>query len=264
MKPIVFLGGGRITTALVAGLRLANYKKPLLVHDRHPEKMRKLSREFSVVFEADLRRAVQQAGMLVVAVRPDSVFDLLTKIGKSNRPVLAVSVAAGIPLSLLRARVGFPVQWSRAMPSPACRSCNGLTAVTFPRSSSKGVRAQVKSFFANVGQVLEIQESQFDAFTVTYSCSHGYHALTTLARAGKILGLDHETALIAAAHALADGILSWRKSKIRLADLLREAATPGGIAATTMAAMDKAGYARAVERGLRSGLKRAKANAKLH
>jgi len=263
VKPTVFLGGGRITTALIAGLRLANYKKPILVHDRHPEKLRKLSRDFPAVAETDLRRAVQQAGMLVVAVRPDSVFDLLSKIGRLQRPVLAVSLAAGIPLALLRARLGSPVQWARAMPSPACRSGHGLTAVTFPRSSAKQVRARVKSFFATVGAVLEIPESQFDAFTVTYSCSHGYHALATLARAGQRLGLDRRTARTAAAHALADGILSWRQSKVSLEHLLQEAATPGGIAATTMASMDKAGYARAVERGLQAGLKKAKANAKL-
>jgi pyrroline-5-carboxylate reductase len=32
----VFLGGGRITNALVAGLRLAKYDKPIIVHDRNP------------------------------------------------------------------------------------------------------------------------------------------------------------------------------------------------------------------------------------
>jgi pyrroline-5-carboxylate reductase len=44
--------------------------------------------------------------------------------------------------------------------------------------------------------------------------------------------------------------------------LLHEAATPGGIAATTMASMDKLGYKRIVEQGLRAGMSRAKKNAK--
>jgi pyrroline-5-carboxylate reductase len=61
---------------------------------------------------------------------------------------------------------------------------------------------------------------------------------------------------------LADGILSWREGNIRLNDLLEEAATPGGIAAATMSDMDRGGYERIVERGLRAGLARAKANAK--
>ena len=41
-KAIVFLGGGRITSALVAGLRLARDARAIVVYDRNPEKMRAL------------------------------------------------------------------------------------------------------------------------------------------------------------------------------------------------------------------------------
>jgi len=116
--------------------------------------------------------------------------------------------------------------------------------------------------FARVGDVREIPESRLDAFTVTYSTSHGYHALATLAGAAERVGLDRKSALIAAAHGLADGILLWRDGNISVQELVHEAATPGGIAATVMEAMDKAGYAGMVERALRAGLARAKANAK--
>jgi pyrroline-5-carboxylate reductase len=262
VKLTVFLGGGRITTALIAGLRLANYKGRIVVHDRNPEKLRRLEREFSVIIEPELHRAVNSAGLLVIAVRPDSVGGLLQQIGKARKPVLAVSLAAGIPLSNLKSQLGPPAQWARAMPSPACRSRRGLTAVTFPQSLPRPARTEVKRFFSNVGPVLEVPESKFDAFTVTYSCSHGYHALAALARAGEKIGLDRKTALTAAAHALADGVLSWREGKIRLEDLLHEAATPGGIAAATMAAMDRNGYLRTVERGLKAGLAKAQTNAK--
>ena len=57
---------------------------------------------------------------------------------------------------------------------------------------------------------------------------------------------------VAAAHALADGINHWRAANIPLDRLLDEAATPGGVAATTMSAMDKAGHRRAVEKGLQA------------
>src|SRR5712692_7565624 len=50
-----------------------------------------------------------------------------------------------------------------------------------------------------------------------------------LAGAAQKLGLDQKTALTAAAHALADGIVSWREGDISSNYLLREAATPGGI-----------------------------------
>jgi pyrroline-5-carboxylate reductase len=261
ISAIVFLGGGRITGALLAGLRLANYDQPIVVHDRHPQKLRQLRMQYGVKVEPDLHRAIEQARFLIVAVRPDSVRELLQQIGRV-RPTITVSLAAGIPLKTLRAWMGLPVRWARAMPSPVARSGHGLTALTFDRDFPTASRREVRNFFASVGQVLEIPESKFDAFTVTYSSSHGYHALAALAGAAEKLGLDCKTAMTAAAHALADGVLAWRESNISLDALLHEAATPGGIAAATLASIDKSGYKRVVEKGLQAGMNRARKNAK--
>jgi pyrroline-5-carboxylate reductase len=256
----VFLGGGRITSALVAGLRLANYETPIVVHDRHARKLQQLKRHYGVEIEPDLSRAVARAGLLIMAVQPDFINHLLEGIG--SRPIIAVSLAAGVPLAKLRAQLEPPVHWARAMPSPACRSGRGLTAVTFERAMSSIARHRVKELFAKVGSVIEIPETRFDAFTVTYSPSHGYHALATLAGAAEKLGLPRKIALTAAAHALADGILFWRENETTLFDLLNEAATPDGIAATVMSSMDAAGYKRIVERSLQKGLMRTRKNAR--
>jgi pyrroline-5-carboxylate reductase len=262
MTRVVFLGSGRITTALVAGLKLASARYQVLVHDRNWRRMRQLERIYGALSEPDLRRAVAQADLLIVAVRPDSVPQLFRQIGTIKRPVLAVSVAAGIPLRQLISGLGPPVRWARAMPSPVSRANRGLTGLTFSRSLSPTDRARIRKFFAHFGEVIEIPEKKFDAFTVAYSPSHGYHALHTLALAAAHAGLDRKTALLAAAHALSDSIAAWRKSEHSLQSLLHEAATPGGIAAATMDAMDAAAYGRAVQRGISAGLQRARANAK--
>ena len=48
MKATVFLGGGRITSALAAGLRLAGDAREIVVYDRNPAKLRALRREAGV------------------------------------------------------------------------------------------------------------------------------------------------------------------------------------------------------------------------
>jgi pyrroline-5-carboxylate reductase len=264
MKAIVFLGGGRITSALAAGLRLAGNNRPIVVYDRHPDKLRALRRESRVEMARDLTSAVQRAEMLIVAVRPASVMEMLDEVAACGvaAPKLCISLAAGIPLRNLGARMGPPVHWARAMPSPVCRIGRGLTPVSFDRSVAKAERVRVRRLFAQVGPVLEIPDRQMDAITATHSPSHGYHALATLAKAAERAGLDRATALTAAAHALGDAISYWRESGQSLDDLLHEAATPGGIAAATMAAMNEAGYSRAVEKGIRAGIRRARMNAK--
>ncbi len=262
MSTVVFLGGGRITSAMLAGLRLGKSKHQLVVHDRNPYKLRDLKKRYVVAIEPNLNRAVKQADMLIIAVRPSSVRELLDSAGKINQARLAISLAAGVPLRALSTWAGPPVKWVRAMPSPVCRSGRGLTAVTFPRSLPRADRRRVHDFFASFGQVVEMPENKLDAFTVTFSCSHGYHALATLARAAQEAGLDRKTALRASAHALADGTVAWRDGKHSLESLLEEAATPGGVAAATMSAMDAAGYGRAVRQGVAAGLRRARMNAR--
>ncbi len=271
MSKVVFLGGGRITSAMLAGLRLAKTRHRLIVHDRNPGKLRNLQKRYAVAGEPDLNNAVKRADVLIVAVRPSSVRELLgivgKEVGKVNRTSLrqhaplAVSLAAGVPLRVLSKLVGPPVQWARAMPSPVCRSGRGLTAVTFPRFVPRADRKRVQDLFAGFGQVVEVPESKFDAFTVIYSCSHGYHALATLARIAQAAGLDRKTALLASAHALADGIIAWRDGNDSLESLLEEAVTPGGIAAATVNKTDAAGYGRAVRQGVAAGVRRARANA---
>ncbi len=262
MKATVFLGGGRITSALVAGLQLAKYERPIIVHDRNLKKLRQLKSQYRLIIEPDLHRAVEAAGLLLVAVRPDSVRELLKEIGEIRRPLTVVSLAAGVPLPKLQTRSGRLARWARAMPSPASRRGRGLTAVAFGRGLSLAARNQVRNLFSQIGPVLEIPESKFDAFTVTYSSSHGYHALTALVRAAETIGLNAASARIAAAHALADGILGWREGKLPLDHLLREAATPGGIAAAVMNELDREGYQKIIERGLRAGIKQARKNAR--
>lgn len=264
MKDTVFLGAGRITSALVAGLRLAEYGQPIVVHDRHFKKLQQLKRQHGVVIEADLLSAVKSAHLLIIAVRPVSVRELLKQIfAATNRRLMVVSLVAGIPLSTLQAALPSPVRWARAMPSPVCRSRQGLTGLAFGRDVSTANRAQVRALFSLMGAVVEIPEKQFDAFTVTYSSSHGYHALSALVAAAEAAGLDRKTAHLAAAHALADGIAAWRTGKLPLKKLLEEAATPGGIAAAVMESLDRAAYQKIVAQGLLAGLKQAQKNATL-
>lgn len=263
---VFFLGGGRITSALIAGLRLAGDRRQIFVYDRNPRKLQALRRRARIEVAHDVGSVLETADILVLAVRPADVPGVLEQIGNNDGrvPRICISLAAGIPLSLFKkARIGdSATRWVRAMPSPVCRIGRGLTALCFDRRMPLRDRKRVKDLFVRVGSVIEVSESAFDAFTATYSSSHGYHALAALSDAARTSGLDEKTSLLAAAHALGDAILYWRDSGLSLNALLQEAATPGGIAAATMSAMDRAGYRRAVTSGLKAGITQAKRNAR--
>jgi pyrroline-5-carboxylate reductase len=272
MKKILFVGAGRITSSLLAGLALARYRgpigvRPVMVHDHRLRNLRRIKKLYRVVTEPDLQRALEWADILILAVRPASVGEVLRDIAAvrkpPSRPLIAVSLAAGIPFRVLKSHLHSRVRWARAMPSPVSRNGRGVTALAFDRAFPASGRKELQKFFSIVGATIIIPERQFDAFMVTYSSSHGYHALATLAEAAQNLGLDFKTAQLAAAHALGDAVLAWREGNLSLDALLREAVTPGGIAFAVLSAMDRAGYKKIIQRGLAAGVAKSKKNARL-
>ena len=72
------------------------------------EKLRALRRESRVEVARDLKSAVERAEMLIVAVRPASVIEMLDEVAGCGvaPPRLCISLAAGIPLRNLRERLG--------------------------------------------------------------------------------------------------------------------------------------------------------------
>jgi len=261
MNATVFVGGGRITGALVAGLRHAGFRGRVVVCDRHAKKLRQLRGRYAVHSQPDLRRAVADANLLLIAVRPADVLPLLARIaatGPMPRRSVAVSLAAGVPLRALRRAMGPGVEWARAMPSPACRNAHGLTALAFDRGAGTASRRRVQELFERVGEVIQIPEREFDAFTVAYSTSQGLHALAARIRAARKIGLSARTAFAAVAHALMEGARAPGEGETSLEGLLAEAATPGGIAAAVLDALRAGAYERLVERAFRAGLERAR------
>ena len=261
----MFIGGGSIGAAMIAGLRLEKYAAPIAVHDHRAERMRLLRRAHGAMEEPDLATGVRAADLIVLAVRPDAADEMLRQLdvaleggGRGESRKILVSVMAGLPLAWLRKRIRASVKWARAMPSPLCESGNGLTALVFGSGCARETRAAVYRLFATFGQVVDLPERHFDAFTVIYSPSHGVHALSALADAGVEAGLSRRTALQAAAHALSGADAALKAGSGDLKRIQRQAATPGGTAEATMAGMEAAGYRKAVAQGVQRGIKRAR------
>src|ERR1700730_5865050 len=98
MNATGFLGGGHITGALAGGLRLVEYRGEIVVYDRHPEKLRALRQESRVEMSRDLKSAVEWAGtgrigMLVIAVRPGSVREMLAEVAACGAKVPRLCVS---------------------------------------------------------------------------------------------------------------------------------------------------------------------------
>jgi len=121
------------------------------------------------------RTAVAGAKIVVVAVKPAMVPDLLAEIADALEPAtLVVSVAAGVTIATFESLLPASVAVIRSMPNtPAVvgRAVTGLSAGT--RSSDDDL-ALVTAMFETVGDVIVVPEAQIDALSTISGSGPAY------------------------------------------------------------------------------------------
>ena len=172
-----------------------------------------------------------------MAVRPSDVGGLLAEIGPLLQGRALVSVAAGVSLSALKARLPVGAAVGRVMPNVA--AALGLGVFLFVPGALGEARGQVAALFGSLGTVVEVAEEQFDTATAVAGCMPGYAARLAeeFARAGEAAGLAPETALVLAVEGLR-GAAALVAAEGDPAAVAAAAATPGGMTAAGIAALD--------------------------
>jgi pyrroline-5-carboxylate reductase len=124
------------------------------------------------------RRAVTGAAIVLVAVKPGMVPELLDEIADALEPgAVVVSVAAGVTVATFEQHLPSSVSVIRSMPNtPAVvgRAVTGLSAGT--RSSDDDL-ALVRRLFETVGTVVEVPESRLDALSTISGSGPAYFYL---------------------------------------------------------------------------------------
>ncbi len=183
LPAIAFLGAGSMARAIITGLL-----QPSVVIDggirttnRSAEKAADLAGLDGVVAHATEtdaaanRTAVTGARLVVVAVKPAMVPDLLAEISDALEPgTLVVSVAAGVTIATFESHLPASVAVIRSMPNtPAVvgRAVTGLAAGT--RSSDDDL-ALATALFETVGDVIVVPEEQIDALSTISGSGPAY------------------------------------------------------------------------------------------
>jgi len=228
---VAILGCGTLGEAILQGL-IANPEAPQVsvVTVRRDAKAEKLSR-YPVVVERDTVRALAQADIAVLSVKPKNARDLLTAEGVPDalRGKLLVSLCAGVTTAQL-------VRWSpearivRAMPNTPCLIGEGMTVVAPGPHAGRDELAVVQRIFAAVGRCRVLDESHLDAVTGLSGSGPAFACviLEALADGGVRMGLPRDVAVELAAQTMqgaARMVLTTNKHPAALKD---EVTTPAG------------------------------------
>src|SRR2546430_16816713 len=131
-RRIAILGAGRLGESLRAGLLSSGWRKPddIVVTGRREERLKELADRHGVEATLSNPEAVADAGLVVIAVKPQDFDILLGEIGGLLTPEQTVlSVAAAIPTAQIEARLAAGVPVVRSMPNAPALVHEGIAGV---------------------------------------------------------------------------------------------------------------------------------------
>lgn len=258
---IAIIGAGNIGTAIANGLlESGRFLAEEITLTRRRIHLLEAMKEQGFAIEADNRRAVTNAEVVIIAVEPRQVDGVLTEISpdlKSGQHTL-VSVVTGIKICEIRQRIGDGITIIRAMPNTAIAVRESMTCIASDGASGTAIEA-IRSIFDTVGKTLVIDEEEMIAATALGACGIAFflRAIRAASQGGIEIGFHSSDALaIAAQTARGAATLLLAKENHPEYEIDR-VTTPRGCTIAGLNQMEHEGFSSAMIRGITASAEKA-------
>jgi pyrroline-5-carboxylate reductase len=243
-KKVGFIGGGKMGGALAAGI-VANKLVPsshVMVADVDRERLDELAKAYGIVVAKDNKRVAREADILILAVKPQNMgevlSDLAAVVGKS---CLVISIAAGISIKFIEERLKKGVRVIRVMPNTPALIGEGMAALAISASATQKDLAQARQIFDAVGLTVEVKEELMNAVTGLSGSgpAYGFIIIEALSDAGVRMGLSRDVALKLAAQTLLGAAKLCLKGDKHPGELKDMVASPAGTTIAGIKALEE-------------------------
>ncbi|HUA15406.1 MAG TPA: pyrroline-5-carboxylate reductase [Verrucomicrobiae bacterium] len=203
-KKVAVLGAGKMGGIILQAL-LRNgllLPKSTCATVAHAERAKALAAKLKIKVGTDNVKAVQGADIVLIAVKPQVVEDVVREISAYITPKqIVVSVAASVPTAMIEKDLPPEVPVIRAMPNTPCQLGSGMTALCKGKHASAKDVAMTCHMFEVVGRTVVVDEKHMDAVTALSASgpAYIYIILESLAEAGVKVGLPRDIATLLAA-----------------------------------------------------------------
>ena len=236
MSNICFIGGGNMATSLIGGLIAQGHPADSIsVSDPNESQRSELEQTFSINTFADCGAAMNNADIVVLAVKPQVMKDVALNIAAalkdSAKQPLFVSIAAGINLFSLASWLGADQAIVRCMPNTPSLIQLGASGLFANEHTSIVQKNLAETVLKAAGIVQWVQnEAEIDAVTAVSGSGPAYYFLLMEAMidAGTELGLSRETASELTIQTAIGAAQMAKASDVDVAELRRRVTSPGG------------------------------------
>ena len=260
---IAFVGAGNMASSIIGGLVESGHPaRSISAADPFPASLERLQEIAAVAVCSDNAEAVADADVVILAVKPQvmaAATDSIAAATQANGAVV-ISIAAGITIAAMQARLGAGAAIVRCMPNtPALLGC-GASGLFANDQTSAQQRDYAQSILSAVGITCWVDtERALDAITALSGSGPAYFFLfmEAMIDAGCELGLDRETATTLAMQTSLGASRMALESDVDLVELRRRVTSPAGTTERAVQSFETDGLRDIVTNAMRAAADRA-------
>lgn len=243
-RTIGFIGAGNMAEAMIRGLLRGMFAaEQISASGPREERVNELRDKYGIAATTD-NKAAADKDIVVLSVKPQILSRVLVEVADSIRAdALVISIAAGVPVAAIQARLATGTRVVRAMPNTPALVDAAATAIAGGEHARPEDLEDAKRIFDAIGLTVVLDEYQLDAVTGLSGSGPAYVflILEALSDAGVKVGLSRRTAQLLAAQTLlgsAKLLLETNEHPGRLKDMVT---SPGGTAITGLHTLENGG-----------------------
>lgn len=243
---IAFIGGGVMGEAMIKGVLAKGLVGPqqVTVAEVVPARRDALEKAYGVGVTEHPREAVQDAEMVVLAIKPQSLTEVMAEMkGALSSGQLLVSIIAGATLPTLTSGFGHATA-VRVMPNTPAQIGQGISAWATTPSVTAQQKSAVKSMLAALGEEIFVAEERYlDMVTAVSGSGPAYVFLFIEAfiDAGVHIGLSREMSERLVLQTVAGSARFALESNQHPAELRNMVTSPGGTTTEALLRLEEGG-----------------------
>jgi pyrroline-5-carboxylate reductase len=243
-QKVTIIGGGNMGEVLARGIISAGLMDAnnVTISDLERERLEYLSRNYGVNVTESNSEALENATVVILAVKPQTMGDVLREIsGFIGGGELFISIAAGISLRFLEENLGGKVRVIRVMPNTPALIGAGAAALAPGGYATENDLALTREIFDSVGISIIVKEELIDAVTGLSGSgpAYGFMIIEALKEGGVKMGLSEDIALTLAAQTLLGAAKLCLSGDKTPSELTAMVTSPGGTTIEGIKALER-------------------------
>lgn len=264
---VTFLGGGNMASALIAGL-LAKGQAVTRLHviETDAQKRQDFAEQGIFAYDAhdieQVKTALSQAEVVVLAVKPQVLKEVLAPLKALWHGQLVISIVAGIETDSLKSWLGNQVKLVRAMPNTPAMIQMGATGLFASQGVTEQLKATAEQVMKATGLVLWVEDEKLlHAVTAVSGSAPAYffYLLENMIQAGESFGLTNQQATALAMQTALGSAQMALTSHDSPTELRRKVTSPNGTTESAIAEMDKHHMNQIIQQAMQACVNRSQA-----